>query len=171
MKKTIAFVSLIALLNVFGQAEIIKNYDRFAKTTTVSVRPRGSVLIKQPHLYLTAIYNGQKFTGEITSIGFWFISVTHDSRFSKCNGTNFLIDGEPYSPGDAQYELEEDIHAATETLGYEIPFEVIKKMAAANKIEVQICHTEFKISKREMKDLKEFVRELTLETQLEVQIK
>ena len=163
MKRLIVLCTLIACLSALSQAEIVKQYDRFTQKTTVSTKPippeRGN-----PKLYLLATYPGEKLPRNITDATFFFASRSKEWEYLTCNNTDFLIDGKPYSPGDAVHEGNVGSGYVSEYLIYaKVTFSDIKKLAAATKIEVKICNTEFTLSESEMNDLKEFVRLLTPE--------
>jgi hypothetical protein len=163
MKRLIVLFTLIACLSALSQAEIEKKYDRFTQTTTVASKPippeRGN-----PRLFLLATYPGEKPPANLTDVGFFFVSCSKDWEYLSCNSTNFLIDGKPYSPGAATHKGHVSSGDVLEYLIYpKATFSTIKKLAAATKVEVKICNTEFVLSAKGMNDLKEFVRLLTPE--------
>jgi hypothetical protein len=161
MKKLILFFALITCSSAFGLAEIEKKYDRFTKQTEICTKVRlpniGASL-----LTLEAYYDGEFFTGNIKTLLFTFVSRSSDWRYINCSETHFLIDGEPYNPGNAIRRGTVGSGHVMEFLLYPgVKFSDIEKMADATKIEVKICNTEFVLSQSEMDDLKQFVRLLT----------
>lgn len=161
MKKLLVFLALASCLSVLSQAAIEKKYDRITEKTTIKTlsRPPQS---DNPQLYLAATYEGKNYYGNLAELSLVFVSWSDDWKYRTCNRTQFLIDGIPYDPGKAvRKEKVRKSGGVTEFLVYSgalMPFEAFQKLAAAKKIEVKICDTEFVLSEMEMDDLKEFVR-------------
>ena len=170
MKRLFVFFTLIACFPTHGLEEIVKKYDWRTKTTKVysDITPKRG----NPRLVLSTAYSGKKFGGTSPLVYFGFVSIANplDRKFHACNATTFLLDGRPFSPGDAVYK-KVDVYKkgdyldyVLEMLGYpKVTFSVIKMLAMATKIEVKICDTIFTLTAEEMKDLKKFVRLFTPE--------
>jgi hypothetical protein len=179
MKNILIITLLIFLLSVSSIAQSPKpgepetKYDKFKDKTTVTVVIQlsktliiGGVLIEDLSLTLATSFNGRKPPSEPKDITSFFLSVNTRKRYSFSHSWIILADEERVKLGDGEYEGTASGAKVAELIFYSMSRENLKKVANAKKIEMQLGDTAFTLTESQVKNLKDFYKEITLQPEL-----
>lgn len=89
----------------------------------------------------------------------WLITYGDRARFSSCHHTHWLIDGRRTQEIKTRYQS--DPGSGIEYFYVEPPKELIPVIAAAKKVEFQVCGEEGQISDGDMEGLRQLLKTLS----------
>ena len=153
MRKLIVLTMFFLFIIVAAHGEIIEEYDRFTKKTTVSTKPEASYFFKdRPFLVLNA-----EFKDKPTYFQMMLVTREDGWEYLNCHMTHILADDEPVKIPDATHTGDVQSGAVLEFIVLNvISLKSLDQLCNAKKIEVKICNEIFEFDDEEKKDLKDF---------------
>ncbi len=151
----------LSIAPTLALAQVEKTYDRFKTATVVRARISGADDRGRPIPTLIGTFAGDKLVTSPTTISLLFQKTSPDWKYLQCFGTDFLLDGRPFSLGEPTHDGRVGAGYVLEFIQFTVGFTRIVELASAHTVEVKICNDEFRLSAQEMSIIKDFVRALT----------
>ena len=134
-----------------------EKYDKFKDKTSVTLKLRllGDIT-NGLEVVLTETFAGQK---PVTPTNFpvMFMATNKDLKYYLSHGLIFLVDGERIKFDDVKYTKLTYQGYFIEVMILAVPFNTLKKIVAAKKVEAQLGSTEFALSDDYLEAMRDFV--------------
>lgn len=159
----VALVLTLAAAAPPAWGEFTKRYDRFTASTVVELRPLLGGLPRgdfRPRLFVIASWKRDSKEPVRTMAlglgGAWPVW-----RYLDCHSLYWLADGVPVDLGSVAHDGDvlADGSVIEHVWATEAPFDGVKKLAYARKVEFRICEDEYVVSEAELMDLRGIVAE------------
>lgn len=142
-----------------AHAEVKVEYDKFSDRTTVAFT--GRMTWDGPDssfVGVSAVVAG-KSPRRPSSVAVVFTSDSRQGRFS-CSSVIYLADGARISAGTSQVVGAASRKSVSESVVNTLPWNQVKRLAAATSVEAQVCRSAYTFSADDMDNLRELVRTL-----------
>lgn len=169
MKKliTITFLTLLLLTQTFAQSSTTKGveteYDRSKNKTTITVL-----------LALTSSTGDNLIFGSIDSFSgktrtsptpdkvlVTFVSVSKQKQFSSSRSWGVFADDERIKLGEGEYISERGSSGEAELLLFALSVDNLRKIAKAEKVQMQVGKKEFTLTEAQLESLREYYKQIS----------
>jgi hypothetical protein len=154
--KLVPLCAALALLSSSACADVRSDYDRFKNQTVVHAESSTGVRTSAAYRAITilTLFPGEQplSTPEAMLITYTFENVTW--KYLRCHEVNYLADGKPIQPLTSTHQGKIERGYVTEQIQAGMPWSSAIALAAASKIEVQICGDEHTFSPEEIANLR-----------------
>ena len=154
--KLVPLCAAVALLSSSAYADVRSDYDRFKNQTVVHAESSTGVHTSGVYLATTilTLFPGEK---PLTVPDAVLISYTIENitwKYLRCHDVNYLADGKPVRPLTSSHQGKIERGYVTEQIQAPMSWSSALTLAAAGKIEVQICGNEHTFSPEEIANLR-----------------
>lgn len=135
----------------------VMSYANRTEAVTFNGKKVPSMLIYRMSMVASFTCNGQDLPCKPPSVGLTFIAITKNWVFTGPREVNLLIDGVPEQLGAAKWDgtVKDSYLPCTEYISVSISPDLLKRMATAHTVEVQIPSFEFKLNNGNIEDLRQ----------------
>lgn len=139
---------------------VLKEYDRFKDTTTITAASK----YRQKPLKTSFIVSANgKGPVKDDIVILTAHSTSPDWQYLRCHQLDFLVDGEPFSPGETKHTGRVGRGYVSEHVTARMSWDAFVKLSAAKKVEGRLCRTEFHLTPEDLANMRLMVRLATEE--------
>lgn len=154
-----AVLFAVLLVATAANAEVTSKYDRFKNRTEVTSSKEGvSSGTGMLNLMWGFRYPGEKMQARPGNVEFIIFVFNKSWEYLRCHSVAFLADGKPVSVEGSKHSGDVRQGFIVETIIANLRADAVSQLANAQKVEMQICRTEYTFDDGDMKVLREFAQ-------------